>query len=316
MVTIPNIKRIMSTLLITALVGLMLTGCSQKKDEITLKIGAQNYAEVIIMAYMAEALLEDQTDYDVEVISRLASAVVLDQALQTGDVDIASLFFTGGATGLLHPKLADQIDDYADPKWRDPDTVFQFVKENSLKALNRQWLEPLGYENTYAITVRRSMAEEYNLKTVSDLIAHSSDLIIGMDDAYMEREIDGYLPLLAKYDLKPFKQAVTMQINLLYQAIRDEQVDVGVAYSSDARVHAYDLVWLEDDRNLYPPFEAAYTVNLSAIEKAPEIVEILSQLSGKIDIETIRKLNYEVDINQRDHQEVAIEYLKNEGMLD
>lgn len=303
-------------ILFIVILGVILTGCSQKTDEITLKIGAQNYAEVIIMAYMAEALIEDQTDYSVEVISRLASAVVLDQAMQTEDVDIASLFFTGGATGLLHPKLADQIEDYTDPKWRDPETVYQFVSEKSIEALKRQWIEPLGYENTYAITVRRSMAEEYNLKTISDLFAISSELIIGMDDAYMEREIDGYKPLLATYELKPFKRAITMQINLLYQAIRDEQVDVGVAYSSDARVHAYDLVWLEDDRNLYPPFEAAYAVNLSALEKAPEIVGILSQLSGKIDIETIRKLNYEADINQRDHKEVAIEFLKNEGLLN
>lgn len=311
-----SMKRITSVLLIIALVGVLLTGCSQQSEEVTLKIGAQNYAEVIIMAYMAEALIEDQTDYNVEVVSRLASAVVLDQAMQTGDVDIASLFFTGGATGLLHPKYSDKAGDLKDPKWRDARVVYEFVKENALETLDRQWLEPLGYENTYAITVRRSMAEEYNLKTVSDLRDYSADLIIGMDDAYLDREIDGYQPLLATYELEPFKDTVTMQINLLYQAIRDEQVDVGVAYSTDARIHAYDLVWLEDDRNLYPPFEAAYAVNLSTLEKAPEVAEILSQLSGKIDVETIRRLNYEVDINHRDHQEVAIEFLKEEGLLD
>ena len=303
-------------LVLILILALPLAACQKKSEMVTLKIGAQNYAEVITLAYMAEALIEDQSDYEVEVVPRLGSVVVLDQAMQTGDVDIASLFFTGGASGLLHPDIVKQVENINDPQWRDATVVFDFVREKSRATLKREWLEPLGYENTYAITVRRAMAEQYNLKKVSDLQGLSADLIIGMDDAYMDRAIDGYQPLLALYELDPFAKTVTMQINLLYQAIRDQQVDVGVAYSSDARIYAYDLVWLEDDRNLYPPFEAAYAVNLSALEKAPGIDTILSQLSGQIDIETIRQLNYEVDINQRDHKEVALEFLKNRKILD
>jgi len=303
-------------LVLALAMALPLAACQKKSETVTLKIGAQNYAEVITLAYMAEALIEDQSDYEVEVVPRLGSVVVLDQAMQTGDVDIASLYFTGGASGLLHPDIVKQVEDINDPKWRDAAVVFAFVRETSRKTLGREWLEPLGYENTYAITVRREMAEQYNLDKVSDLKGLSQDLIIGMDDAYMDRAIDGYQPLLKLYDLDPFAKTATMQINLLYQAIRDQQVDVGVAYSSDARIYAYDLVWLEDDRNLYPPFEAAFAINLSALEKAPGIDTILSQLSGQIDIDTIRQLNYEVDINQRDHKEVALEFLKERKILD
>jgi osmoprotectant transport system substrate-binding protein len=306
--------KILSMLLILFFV-VNLIGCNQQDDKVTLKIGAQNYAEVIIMAYMAEALIEAETDYEVEVISRLASAMVLDQAMQTGDVDIASLFFTGGATGLLHPKISPSIENIRDPKWRDATVVFDFVKSESEKVLSRRWLEPLGYENTYAVTVRRETAEKYNLKKISDLKNLSNTLLIGMDDAYMDREVDGYKPLLSTYGLDPFKKSVSMQINLLYQAIRDGQVDVGVAYSSDARIHAFDLVWLEDDLDFFPPFEAAYAINLSALEKAPEIEAILSKLSGQIDIATIRKLNYEVDIDHKDHKEAAIGFLKEKGWI-
>ncbi|OPL07632.1 MAG: hypothetical protein AVO33_04450 [delta proteobacterium ML8_F1] len=295
--------------------SLGLQGCQKTSEKVTLTVGAQNYAEVIIMAYMAEALIEDQTDYEVEVVARLGSASVLDQAMSTGDVDIGSLVFTGGATGLLHPKMQKLVDDLKDPRWRDARTVYEFVKENSPEVLGRIWIDPLGYENTYAVVVKRDLAEAYGLKTVSDLRGLTSEMVIGMDDAYMDREIDGYYPLLETYDLEPFKDTVSMQINLLYQALRDEQVTVGVAYSTDARIHAYDLVWLQDDMKLYPPFEAAYGVNVSVLETAPEIPEILGQLSGKIDIDTIRLLNYEVDINQRDHQEVALEYLKEHGYL-
>lgn len=301
-------------LLVLVFSAFVLGGCTPKEEETTLKIGAQNYAEVIIMAYAAEALIEDQTDYNVEVIPRLGSVVVLEQALSSKEIDIASLFFTGGATGILHPDFADEVD-LRDPKWRDPDYIWNFLQERVPETQGRKWLPPLGWNNTYAVTVSRELAEKYNLEKVSDLQGLSQDLIIGMDDAYMDREIDGYYPLLELYELEPFKQTVNMQINLLYQALKEGQVDVGIAYSSDARIYAYDLVWLEDDRHLYPPYHAAYGVNLDALERAPEIEEVLGQLSGKIDIETIRRLNYEVDINGRDEKEVALEFLQEIGLL-
>ena len=307
-------SKICSLILVISISFMLIVSCGSKNTN-TIKIGAQNYAEVITMAYMAEALIEDNTDYEVEVVSRLASVIVLDQALKTGDVDIGSLMFTGGAGGLLHPEIIKKIENINDSKWKNPEVVFDFIQEHSIKELNRKWISPLGYENTYAIIVRREFAEKNNLKTISDLKGLSSNLIIGMDDAYLDREIDGYYPLIKNYSLEPFNKTVSMQINLLYQAIKDKQVDVGVAYSTDARIHSFDLVWLEDDMNFYPPFEAAYVVNESLLEKAPDVEEILSRLSGQIDIDTIRKLNYEVDINHRDHKEVALEYLKENGFL-
>jgi len=305
-----------AVLLAILVLSLGLPGCRGEDEDSTLTVGAQNYAEVIIMAYMAEALIEDRTDVEVEVVARLGSAAVLDQAMQTGDVDIGSLVFTGGSTGLMHPRMLEIVEDIRDPKWRDAATVFQFVKEHSPEALGRIWIDPLGYENTYAVVVKRDLAEARGLKRISDLKGMTGEMIIGMDDAYMDREIDGYYPLLDLYGLDPFKDTVSMQINLLYQALRDDQVTVGVAYSTDARIHAYDLVWLEDDLKLYPPFEAAYGVNLSVLDQVPEVPEILGVLSGKIDIDTIRRLNYEVDIEQRDHKEVALEFLKTHGYIE
>ena len=83
-------------LVLALAMALPLAACQKKSETVTLKIGAQNYAEVITLAYMAEALIEDQSDYEVEVVPRLGSVVVLDQAMQTGDVDIASFFLPAG----------------------------------------------------------------------------------------------------------------------------------------------------------------------------------------------------------------------------
>ena len=232
------------------------------------------------------------------------------QALRSKEADIASLYRRRSR----HPPLLILPMPICGPKWRDPDS-YPTLQERVPETQGRKWLPPLGWNNTYAVTVSRELAEKYNLEKVSDLQGLSQELIIGMDDAYMDREIDGYYPLLELYELEPFKQTVSMQINLLYQALKEGQVDVGIAYSSDARIYAYDLVWLEDDRNLYPPYHAAYGVNLDALERAPEIEEVLGQLSGKIDIETIRRLNYEADINGRDEKEVALEFLQEIGLL-
>ncbi|NLJ33362.1 MAG: hypothetical protein GX349_02070 [Firmicutes bacterium] len=300
--------------LILLVPGLLFSACTPRDKDTTIKIGAQNYAEVMLMAHAAQALIEDQTDYKVEIVPRLGSILVLEQAMQANEVDIASLFFTGGVSGILHPDYADMVD-LREEKWRDPDYIWEFLQEKEPETHGRVWLSPLGWNNTYAVTVSRQLAEEYNLEKISDLQGLSQDLTIGMDDAYLEREIDGYYPLLEFYELEPFKKPVSMQINLLYKAIQERQVDVGVAYSSDARIFAYDLVWLEDDRNLYPPFHAAYCVTTEALERAPEIKEILEQLSGKVDIDTILRLNYEVDINDREEEEVAIEFLQELGLL-
>lgn len=304
-----------ATLLILLLLALLPAGCGVAPDgQVVVRIGAQNYAEVITSAYIAQALIEDRTDYRVEVIPRLGGAIILEEALRSGDVNIGSLLFTGGGGGILHPAFADEVD-LADPRWRDAEYVLQFLIERSPDDLGRIVIPPLGWENTYAVTVRKETAEQYNLNKISDLKGLTAAMVIGMDDAYLDREIDGYYPLLEAYGLEPFRDTVSMQINLLYRALSDGHVDVGVVYSSDARVHAYDLLWLEDDLNFYPPYEAFYGVNVSLVEQAPEIVDILTLLSGKIDIDTIRRLNYEVDINDRDHQEVAVEFLKKIGLL-
>ncbi len=302
-------------LIVIIVITLILSGCTKKEEKVEIKIGTQNYAEVIIAAHMAKELIENQTNYKVEVVPPLGANAIIEPAMQKDEINIASLVWTGGSLGVLHPAFENEVD-LRDVKWRDAHYVWQFLEEHSPEILKRIILPPLGWENTYAITVRKETAEKYGLKKVSDLRGLSSNFIMGLDEVYLDREIDGYYPLLEWYQLEPFKKTVSMQVNLLYMALKEKQVDVGVAYSSDARVYAYDLVWLEDDLNFYPPYEGTYGINLSLIEKAPEIPDILRQLSGKIDIETIRKLNYEVDINGKSHEDVARIFLEEIGLLE
>ncbi|HEY8449643.1 MAG TPA: glycine betaine ABC transporter substrate-binding protein, partial [Bacillota bacterium] len=283
MANVRKMRAVTGAIALVVLTALVLTACGggQENDK-RIRFGTQTYAEVKILAYAGKMLLEKYTDCTADVTVDLGGIAVLDQAMTHGDID-AMIAFTGGAGGLLHPAWRDEID-LSDPKWRDPDVVYEFARDMNRERLGRVLLEPLGYNNTYALTMRRDRAEELGIRTVSDLQAHSAALVIGMDDAYKERPVDGYQQLLDWYGLDPFKETVSMNINLLYQAIRDGQVDIGVAYSSDARIYAYDLVWLEDDKQFFPPYHALYALSEDAVERCPEAVEALSQLSGQVPI--------------------------------
>lgn len=301
-------------ILILVVPTLVITGCTPSDKKNTITIGTPNYSEVIVMGYVAKALIEDQTDYKVEVITGLTSGALLEKAMNTGDVDIASVFFIGGVNGITHPAYADEID-LEDPKWRDADYIWEFLHERAPAAQGFIWLPPLGWENTYAMTVNRELAEKYNLEKISDLRGISKGLTIGMEETYYDRQLDGYFPLLEYYGLERFNKEVSIDLNLLYKALKEKQVDVGMVYSTDPRITAYDLVWLEDDLNIFPPYHAGYCITLNALERAPEIEGILEKLSGKVNIDVVRQINYEVDINERDEGEVAKEFLQGIGLL-
>ena len=127
--------------LILLVPGLLFSACTPRDKDTTIKIGAQNYAEVMLMAHAAQALIEDQTDYKVEIVPRLGSILVLEQAMQANEVDIASLFFTGGVSGILHPDYADMVD-LREEKWRDPDYIWEFLQEKEPETHGRVWLSP------------------------------------------------------------------------------------------------------------------------------------------------------------------------------
>jgi len=294
----------------------VISGCSAGSGGAgkVFRYGAPTYAETKILAYMSTALVEANTECKGQAVVGLGSSPTVDQAVQAGELD-ALTGWTGGAVGLQHPKLKDSVD-VKDSRWKDQSYLFNWVKENQEKKLGRTWLDPLGYENTYAVSVRRTFAEENGLKTISDLAKlDTTKLVIGMDDYYITRENDGYEALLQTYGMKRFQREFQMNINLLYQALRDEQVDVGVAYSTDARIASFDLVWLEDDKKLYLPFDAAIVVTFDVEKRCPGAMKALSQLSGKFTVDEMRRLNGEVDLKQREPEEVAKEWLRQKGLL-
>ncbi|GAE94928.1 osmotically activated L-carnitine/choline ABC transporter [Gracilibacillus boraciitolerans JCM 21714] len=138
---------------------------------------------------------------------------------------------------------------------------------------------------------------------------------LGVDTTWLERDNDGYDAFTETYGLE-FGETFPMEIGLVYDAVKNDEVDIVLAYSTDPRISEYNLITLEDDQQFFPPYDASTVIKQEVLDNNPEVDDALSVLVGKITEETMRELNARVDINNEDPQDVAVDYLQNEGLLE
>lgn len=271
------------------------------KDSIT--ITGKNFTEQEIMVYIMGHLIEEHTDLKVNYESFLGGTAPAFEGVNTGNYDMY-MEYTG--TGLLSILKEDMVSD--------PDEAYEIVKKRFKEDYNLVWLEPFGFNNTYTLTMRKEDAEKYQIKTISDLKKIAPDLTLGSEPEFLERE-DGYPGLIDTYGIQ-FKNTQAMDSGIMYSAIKNGDVDVIDAFSTDGRIPAFDLQVLEDDQNFFPPYYATPVIRAETLEKYPELEEVLSMLVGKIDNEKMQELNAKVDIDKEQYEDVAIEFLKEEGLID
>jgi osmoprotectant transport system permease protein len=137
-------------------------------------------------------------------------------------------------------------------------------------------------------------------------------MLAGFTPEFMGRE-DGYLGLKNVYGLDI--ATVVISDGMKYKAVYEEKLDVIDGYSTDGRLKAYGLVTLEDDRHIFPPYDAAPVVRQDVLDQYPELEEVLNKLSGLIDDEVMTNLNFEVDQRKQSPEQVANAFLKAQGLL-
>lgn len=269
----------------------------------TIKIGTQTYTEPKIIAEMYKALIEDRTNVQVKIVPDLAASPIVIKAMKDNEIQMATLY-----TGEIFNGHFDVKDT------KDRSEVLKQAQEGFDQNFGFKWYDPFGFENTYAFTVRKELADEYQLTTVSDLKDHAEDMKIGVDTTWLERENDGYKAFTELYGLS-FGKTFPMEISLVYQAVADKEVDIVLAYTTDPGIKEFNLQTLEDDKQFFPPYDASPVINKSALEANPELDEVISLLVGKIDAGEMTAMNYEVDVNKRTPKEVALEFLKKNELL-
>jgi len=270
-----------------------------------IKIGTQTYTEPKIVAEMYKLLIEDRTDLKVEIIQDLAASPVVISALKENEIQMASILYSG-----------EVFNNYFEVEpTKDRRRVLQLAQEGFDRHYGFRWFDSYGFENTYGFTVRADVAEQYGLENVSDLAEIAGEMRLGVDTTWLERPNDGYEAFKEAYGFS-FARTFPMEINLVYEAVANNEVDIVLAYTTDPRLKAFNLKVLKDDKQFFPPFDGSPVIRKDVLEAHPELEEVIQLLVGQIDAETMTALNYEVDVAGRSPDEVAEQFLRERGWLE
>jgi osmoprotectant transport system permease protein len=264
-----------------------------------LRIGAKPFTEQYVLAEVLSAWLERETGRPAETLQNLGSTVLFD-ALAQGEID-AYVDYSGTLWATILKR------DGAPPSRAEvlADVAAFLEREHGIRIA-----AVLGFENTYALALPRARAGALGVRRISELARHAPRLEIAGDYEWFQRA--EWRALVAAYGLG-FRATRTMDPTLLYAAAAEGAVDVISAYSTDGRLAAYDLVTLEDDRGVIPPYDAVVLVSRGLAERAPAVAKALGRLAGTLDAATMREMNLAVDRDGRTPREVAgtfIETLK------
>lgn len=307
------LKRILSVLLAAALSAGIFTGCSSPQYEIELYDG--NYSEVQLVHKMVELLVEDRTDIEVTIKDQMSS-VLMFRELTREDPSCDIFCSYDGSVLTTHLKQGP-------PDVPEGVTLFDYVSEQVYDKHGIIMLDPLGINNTYCIAVPESVAEEYNLETISDLVPVAGELTFGAEHEFFAAEGTAgtmkFGPFTEFYGLN-FKETFPVDISLKYTAIENGNFQVTEVYTTDGLNRKANLKVLEDDRNFFPEYNGSLLVREELFEEmadvAPDLREILGLLSGTMDNEKMTDMTYAVDVEGRTVDEVAREFLVENGLLD
>jgi osmoprotectant transport system permease protein len=283
-------------ILIVAVALISLSGGALSKSARHVVIGSKDFTEQVILGELIAQTIEARTDLQVERRFELGGDLC-HRGLLAGEID-AYVEYTGTAfTAILkHQPISD------------PRAVYDQVRSEYQSRFNLEWLEPLGFNNTFAILVRADQARRLDLKTISDAARYAPQWRAGFGQDFMSRE-DGYPGFARAYGLKFSEAPREMDLSLTYRALAAGQVDLIAGNSTDGLIDKLGLFQVEDDRHYFPPYEAAPVIRRDTLDRYPGLREAIGSLAGKITNQQMRRLNYAVDGDRRDIKEVVREFL-------
>ena len=288
-------------LLSVVLIGLALLSLSCGKGEKPVVVGAKDFTEQDILGHMIATLIRETTDIPVNYKHEMASNIIF-AAIKNGDVDLF-VDYTGTVYG----------NYFQHSEMKSAGEVYQIAVQELKETFNILMLTPLGFNNTYTLSVRPDTVEKYGLKTYSDLAKVSDELILGATFDIYNRN-DGIPNLKKAYSMK-FKEEKAVEGSLRYIAIEQDEIQVTNAFSTDGMLDQYKLMVLEDDKSFFPPYHSAIIIREETAEKYPELLPLLDKLSGLINDQTMRGMNYRVDVLRENPEDVARDFLMGKSLI-
>ena len=267
---------------------LLLAGCGRSGRIV---VGSKDFSEQAILGEIVAQHLEKRLGTKVERKLNLGGTLLAHQSLISGQIDLYPEYTGTALTEAL--KL---------PISHDAAAVERTVREQYHSRWDIEWMPALGFNNTFAMVI------EAGYETLSQAAARKEGWKLGAGYEFLTRA-DGLPGLIETYHLRLDGSPRSMHLGLVYQALKQKQVDMVAGNATDGLIAAMGLTALRDDKNYFPPYDASIAVRGAALRSNPPLRSALEELSGKFSTEVMRNMNYQVDGKHRPARDVAKEFL-------
>ena len=278
--------------LIVLLTAAVFCSCSQR-DSIV--VASKNFTEQLILGEIAAQQLERKLHVHVDRKLNLGGTLLTHEAMLKGDVDVYPEYTGTGASVVLKQQIPV-----------DPIKAYMVVKDAYLNRFHLVWLPPLGFNDTFAMSVRREDAKDLSATNLSSARVRAWRLGVGYE--FLTRP-DGLAKLNHVYSLRWQGTAKSMDLGLLYRALSDRKVDMAAGNSTDAQLSDPSLMLLKDDKGAFPPYSACFVVRENLLKEKPAVKWALTMLQNRISDDTMRELNRRVEIDHQPITRVASDFL-------
>ena len=281
--------------ILTCVAGIRLAaGCGSRQR--TIVVGSKNFPEQAILGELLAQQIEARTGMHVERRFYLAGTYICHQALLAKRIDLY-VEYTGTALTAVLKDLPE----------KDPHAVFEHVR-NGYRAWGIEWLDPLGFNDSFAIVIRGADGQKDQIRTISQASQYSSTWRAGFGYEFMERP-DGYDGLVKTYGLKFAGAPRIMDLGLLYRALSSHQVDIVAGNTTDGQLLTNDFTVLDDDRHYFPPYQAVTIIRGKIAKEYPDVIASIAELAGQISDHDMQHMNYEATAQHKDVTVIVRDFL-------
>ncbi|WPK69189.1 hypothetical protein EUCA11A_33770 [Eubacterium callanderi] len=275
-------------------------------NKVKIHIGTKDFTESHILGEMAAIMIKESEDYlNSEIIVTVDNGMatnILSEAFKSGEIDLYPEYSGTGYYNILHYK------DFLS----DRNTMFNIIRKDYQKD-GLVWMPPLGFNNSFSILCCENNEKLSGIKSATELESIASNITVALPPEYRGRP--EYKIFKQRYPYL-FKQEILMDVSLMYDALVNQEVDLALGYSTDGRIEKYKLRTIIDDQSAFVLQDAAFVVRQDTLDEVTGLYEQLDKLSGKIDMETMIRLNSQVDIEGKNPKEVAQDFLKKNRLID
>ncbi|MDT9717692.1 glycine betaine ABC transporter substrate-binding protein [Paenibacillus sp. ClWae2A] len=291
-------KKIYITTSLIIVLSLFLCACGEQKNqasenkETAIRIGTKDFTENLIVGELYALALED-AGYQVERVPNIAGSVI-HSSIVNQDIDMYPEY-TG--TGLLAILKLDLLTD--------PDEVYATVKQEYKKQFNLTWLDYSTANDGAGLVIRAEASEKLGIKTITDLQKHATELRFA-SQGEVDQRADGIPALEKVYGKLNWKSSKVYDNSLKYEVLKNNEADVAPAYTTEGQlVNKDQYILLEDDKQVWPPYNLAPVIRDEVLSAHPDIAEVINKISSALDTDTITALNAKVDVEQEEYEDVA-----------